>query len=89
MKFKFDPNLEYQQEAIQSIVDIFDGQPLGQSEYEVSLNNQVGFIEQNELGIGNNRVITNEQLLKTCRPFRSATKFTRFRSCKDRIFWRE
>jgi type III restriction enzyme len=74
MKFKFDPNLEYQQDAIQSIVDIFDGQPLGQSEYEVSLNNQVGFIEQNELGIGNNRLITDEQLLENVQAIQECNK---------------
>ncbi|SMO95432.1 DEAD/DEAH box helicase family protein [Fodinibius sediminis] len=74
MKLKFDPNLEYQQKAIQSIVDIFDGQPLGQSEYEVSLNNQVGFIEQNELGIGNNLLISDEQLLENVQNIQERNK---------------
>ncbi|HLR33422.1 MAG TPA: DEAD/DEAH box helicase family protein, partial [Fodinibius sp.] len=74
MKLKFDPNLPYQQQAIQSIVDIFDGQPLGQSEYEVSLNNQVGFIEQSELGIGNNLLITEQQLLKNVQAIQERNK---------------
>lgn len=30
--------INYQLEAIQSIADVFDGQPLGQAEFEVSLN---------------------------------------------------
>src|SRR5699024_9699249 len=74
MKLKFDPNLGYQQKAIKSIVDIFDGQPLGQSEYEVSLNNQVGFIEQNELGIGNNLLISEEQLLENMQDVQERNK---------------
>jgi type III restriction enzyme len=74
MKLKFDPNLDYQQDAIQSIVDLFDGQPLDQSEYEVSLNSQVGFIEQNELGIGNNLLITEEQILENVQQIQERNK---------------
>lgn len=39
MKLKFDANLPYQAEAVQAVVDVFDGQPLSQSGFEVSLSN--------------------------------------------------
>lgn len=74
MKLKFDPNLDYQQDAIHSVVDIFDGQPLGQGEYEVSINSKTGFIEQNELGIGNNLLISEEQLLKNIQHIQERNK---------------
>lgn len=77
MKLKFDPNLEYQLDAIQSIVDIFDGQPLGQGEYEVSLNDQVGFIEQNELGIGNQLSIDRSQILENVRTVQERNQIER------------
>lgn len=31
MKLTFEPNLHYQQEAIKSITDLFEGQPLEES----------------------------------------------------------
>ncbi len=36
MKLKFDPNLEYQLEAIRSVTDLFEGLPPKQSEFEIS-----------------------------------------------------
>jgi len=77
MKLKFDPNLEYQLEAIQSAIDVFDGQPLGQSELEISLNNQVGFIEQNELGIGNHLSLSSKQILANVRTIQALNKIER------------
>ncbi len=37
MKLHFDPNQDYQLQAIKSIVDIFEGQPLSQSDFEFSI----------------------------------------------------
>lgn len=37
MKLQFESNQEYQLEAIRSVVDIFEGQPLSIGEYEFSL----------------------------------------------------
>ena len=36
MRLQFNPNLDYQLEAINSIVDIFDGNPLCQSNFTVA-----------------------------------------------------
>ena len=35
MKIQFEPNLEYQQEAVSAITDIFDGQEICQSNFSV------------------------------------------------------
>ena len=36
MKLKFDPSLAYQLDAVNAVADVFDGQPLGQTSFEVS-----------------------------------------------------
>jgi len=77
MKLKFDANLDYQLDAIKSIVDIFDGQPLGQGEFEISLNDQVGFIEQNELGIGNQLSLSKLQILENVRTVQECNQIER------------
>jgi len=35
MKFQFDPNLDFQHEAINAVVDIFDGQEVCQTNFTV------------------------------------------------------
>lgn len=68
MKIKFDSNQDYQLEAIQSFVDLFDGQPLNKGDFSVELGKEVlegqTSLFQSELGIGNNLVIDKETVLK-------------------------
>ncbi|MBN1065399.1 type III restriction-modification system endonuclease [Clostridium botulinum] len=62
MKIQFSDDLEYQKEAIDSIVNIFQGQNIAQGDFTVSIQkNQVGFYE-NELGIGNRLDIPGEEI---------------------------
>lgn len=56
MKIKFDPSQSYQLQAIQSFVDLFDGQPLEQGSQSITLlQNDLGqsSIFQSEKAIGN------------------------------------
>jgi type III restriction enzyme len=68
MKFVFDPNQAYQKEAIDAVVDLFEGQPLNQGDFEVRFQHWTTLmgqsLEQNELGFGNNLVIDDETLQK-------------------------
>ena len=60
MKIKFSDSLEYQKEAIDSIVNVFEGQSIAKSNFTVSVQEQnIGFFE-NELGIGNRLDITQD-----------------------------
>jgi type III restriction enzyme len=53
MKIKFNPDLDFQREAIDSIVELFEGNPLCQSNFTVSsLYGQRGTFDS-ALGIGN------------------------------------
>lgn len=62
MKLKFDPSLAYQLDAVNAVADIFDGQPLGQTSFEVS-GTMPGGVALTAYGIGNNLVLSDEQIL--------------------------
>ena len=64
MKLKFDKNLEYQQQAIASVVDLFRGQTPMQTNFTVSAyNGQIGLFDT-ENGIGNRLELDEDEILK-------------------------
>lgn len=63
MKLKFNPNQEYQLEAIQSIVDVFKGQPMARTEFELSGSMGSLGLQTNEMGFGNKLVISDKEIL--------------------------
>ena len=67
MKLQFDSDLDYQAEAISSIVDIFKGQSVARSEFTVSSKiDDVGTVGTliTSTGIGNRLQLDSEDLLK-------------------------
>jgi type III restriction enzyme len=62
MKIQFDGHQDYQQDAIQSVVDVFTGQPLAQGEYEIRFEAN-GSELLSELGVGNRLMLAEEALL--------------------------
>ena len=64
MKIQFDSNLDYQDRGIKSIVDIFEGQEVCQSNFSVSrMTNNILHSIDNELGIGNRLELLDEEIL--------------------------
>ena len=63
MKLKFHGDLTYQKQAIDSVVQIFKGQELSQSNFTVSYGPNAGMI-QTALGIGNRLDLTSDEILK-------------------------
>ena len=71
MEFKFDPNQQYQQDAIASVVDLFEGQPQDAVALETKLrgslaspDGQESFDVASEVGaVGNNLLLDDEILL--------------------------
>lgn len=63
MKLHFDANQDFQLQAIQSVVDLFEGQPLNTGDFEFSLNDSDLSLQLNENGFGNRLIISDEQLL--------------------------
>ncbi len=65
MKIKFESNLNYQNQAIASIVDIFEGQEICQSNFSVpKFGDDALGITDNELGIGNRLELLNDEILQ-------------------------
>jgi len=68
MKLKFDPNQQFQLDAVSSVVDVFDGQPPNKSDFEVSFSEtDIGLFSgfsRTELGVGNNLVLDEKKLLE-------------------------
>lgn len=65
MKIKFDPDLDFQADAVSSIVDLFEGQETCQTNFTVGsleATEQMGLYE-NDLGIGNRLKLLDEDIL--------------------------
>ncbi|MBI3797661.1 MAG: DEAD/DEAH box helicase family protein, partial [Deltaproteobacteria bacterium] len=66
MKLQFDPNQQYQLDAVAAVTDLFDGQPQGAPEYSVVHVEDIGglFVGQTrtELGVGNHLLLSDEKL---------------------------
>jgi type III restriction enzyme len=64
MKIQFESDLSYQNKAISSIVDIFEGQEICQSNFSVSrVKGDTLGITENELGIGNRLELLDDEIL--------------------------
>lgn len=61
MKLTFEPNLKYQQEAVGTVVGLFEGQTLEDSDYRYGMRED-GLFDVID-GVGNHLALTNEQLL--------------------------
>ena len=77
MKLKFDPTLQYQQDAINAVVGLFDGQPFVQSAATAFQALQIGGLFQTELGMGNRLTIADEDLLKNVHAIQEANDIER------------
>ncbi len=70
MKLQFDANQPYQQEAIQSVIGLFEGQPKSNGAFEYTL------YEENSLnliaGVANNCLLSEAQLLENLQAIQSA-----------------
>jgi len=65
LKLHFDPNQQFQIDAINSIVGIFEGQPLNTGDFSFTIESE-GFLSPDG-GIGNRLAIADEQILKNVR----------------------
>jgi type III restriction enzyme len=69
MKLHFEDNLDYQQAAIASVVELFKGQEVSRSEFTVTYRPQSGpqatlGLVESDLGVGNRLQLVDEELLE-------------------------
>ena len=64
MKLHFEPNLDYQLQAIEAVCGLFHGQETCRTEFTVSRDagGQIALFE-NDLGIGNRLTLLDDELL--------------------------
>lgn len=89
MKIQFSAELDFQQDAIRAVADIFEGQDTLQTNFTVALVNQGPqadlFANQTELGIGNKLSLLDDELLENIRniQLKNGLKQTDALSSKD------
>lgn len=66
MKLKFDPNLDFQRDAVNSIVDIFQGQETCRTNFTVAPLPDMKLFD-NDLGVGNRQELIGEDIIKNVR----------------------
>lgn len=72
MKLHFEPDLDYQRQAIDAVVDLFHGQEIGHTEFTVTQQaaggpqGMLGLVES-DLGIGNRLRLLDEEILANLR----------------------
>jgi len=68
MKLQFDPKQEYQIAAVSAIVDLFDGQPICEGDFSITIDAGLAGIFggqlQTELGVGNRLLVDREKILE-------------------------
>jgi len=68
MKLHFEPDLDYQLQAIEAVCDLFRGQEICRTEFTVTRDAPGGYqlhaFAQNDLGIGNRLTLLDDEILK-------------------------
>lgn len=71
MKFHFDPDLDFQRDAIEAVCDLFQGQEVCRTEFTVvrSTDDKQDrmFFAQNDLGVGNRLQLLDDEILANLR----------------------
>lgn len=72
MKLQFNANEAHQLEAIQAVVELFDGQPDASQNAVTFIDEAFSSLKLTETGLANNLVITKEQWLANCQKIQTA-----------------
>lgn len=83
MKIQFESQLEYQNHAINSIVNIFEGQEICQSNFTVTGINDNLLTYQNDLGIGNRLELLDDEILANVQQIQLKNGLPQTKGVKD------
>ncbi|HMS09514.1 MAG TPA: DEAD/DEAH box helicase family protein, partial [Pyrinomonadaceae bacterium] len=71
MKLQFDSSQEYQLDAVQAVINVFEGQPLAKDDFQVTLAAQQTGLAFTDTGVANNLVLSDEQILENVKRIQS------------------
>ena len=86
MKLKFDPSLEFQQDAVNAVVGVFDGQAIAESGALTLQPMEAGGLFQNELGVGNHLTLPEDQILSNTKRTQEANHIEKVKELKGHDF---
>lgn len=86
MKLKFDPSLQYQHDAINAVVRVFDGQPFVQTGAMAFQSLQIGGLFQTELGMANRLSLTDDDILKNVHTIQETNNIEKVVTLQGREF---
>ena len=86
MRLRFNPSLEYQRDAIDAVVGIFEGQPRRHGGAAASIKLETGGLFQNELGIGNRLALSDEDFLRNVHRVQEANDIEKVSGLQGRDF---
>src|SRR5215204_6824754 len=73
MKLQFDSSQSYQLDAIQAVIDVFEGQPLADSDFQITIAANRSGLAFTDTGIANQLLISEGQILENVKKIQ--TKF--------------
>lgn len=85
MKLKFDPNLQFQIDAVKVMTEVFDGQPLSEGDLEIGFQRQDRLF-RSELGVGNHLVLDDKKILNNVREIQERNDIERVSSLQGMNF---
>ena len=85
MKLKFDPNLQFQIDAVQVMTEVFDGQPLSEGDLEIGFYRQDRLFHS-ELGVGNQLVLDEKMILENVRKIQQHNSIERVNALQGMNF---
>ncbi|MDP1992865.1 MAG: DEAD/DEAH box helicase family protein [Syntrophales bacterium] len=90
MKLQFDAQQQFQIDAVNAVVDIFDGQPLHQGDFEIRFETSYeGVLSgqiQTELGMGNQMLLNDESILSNIHKIQDINAIDRTPALQDYHF---
>ena len=85
MKLKFDPNLQFQIDAVKAMTDVFDGQPLSEGDLEIGFQRQ-DWLFRSELGVGNHLILDEKKILVNVKAIQERNDIERVTSLQGMNF---
>ena len=85
MKIKFNSSLDYQIQAIRAAIDVFEGQPIKQSNFEINVTTVNG-LAFSDHGVSNQIVLNDGQLLENVQRIQEENDIEKTSTLKGREF---